>query len=224
MSQPPVIAIDGPSASGKGTVSQRIAGVLGFHYLESGALYRLVALVSLQAARPDASEQELAGYARALDARFEGDKILLNNHDVTESLRNERCGRQASVVAALPLVRGALLERQRGYRREPGLVADGRDMGTIVFPDARLKVFLTASVAERASRRHKQLIEKGIDANLPSLLRDLEERDQRDMGRSIAPLIAAEGALRVDSSALGIGQVVDLVLAEWRKRKGSGAV
>jgi len=217
----PVIAIDGPSASGKGTVAQRVARRLGFHFLDSGALYRLVALASFagtwQGGQP--SETELALLARNLDARFDGDRIVLENKDVTDALREEACGQQASVVAAFPAVRTALLARQRAFRRTPGLVADGRDMGTVVFPDAMLKVFLTASAGERARRRYKQLIEKGIDANLPSLLRDLEERDRRDMVRSAAPLVAAVDALTVDSSNLGPDQVVELVLGEWRKKQ-----
>lgn len=224
MNRVPVIAIDGPSASGKGTISQRVAGELGFHYLESGALYRLVALASLSGSAKHATETELAGIARGLDARFENGNIYLDNYDVTDLVRDEACGRQASVVAAFPLVRSMLLERQRAFRQPPGLVADGRDMGTVVFADATLKIFLTATAAVRASRRHKQLIEKGIDANLPSLLRDLEERDQRDTGRAIAPLAAAEDAVILDSSTLRIDEVVDLVLAEWRKRNVSGVV
>lgn len=214
----PVIAIDGPSASGKGTVAQRVAQGLGFHFLDSGALYRLVALVSLRAPGELAAD-DLAELARTLDARFEDEQIFLENEDVTDSLRDEACGRQASVVAAYPAVRDALLARQRAFRRAPGLVADGRDMGTVVFPDAGLKVFLTASAEERARRRYKQLIEKGIDANLPSLLRDLEERDRRDMARSAAPLVAAADALKVDSSNIGADQVVEIVLGEWRKKQ-----
>ena len=214
----PVIAIDGPSASGKGTVTQQVARILGFHLLDSGALYRLVALASFASARQQ-SEAELATLARELDARFEGDRIILENEDVTDALREESCGRQASVVAAFPAVRAGLLARQRAFRRVPGLVADGRDMGTVVFPDAGLKVFLTASAEERARRRYKQLIEKGMDANLPSLLRDLEERDRRDMARAAAPLVAAADALKVDSSKLGVDQVVELVLGEWRKKQ-----
>ena len=214
----PVIAIDGPSASGKGTVTQQVARILGFHLLDSGALYRLVALASFASARQQ-SEAELATLARELDARFEGDRIILENEDVTDALREESCGRQASVVAAFPAVRAGLLARQRAFRRVPGLVADGRDMGTVVFPDAGLKVFLTASAEERARRRYKQLIEKGMDANLTSLLRDLEERDRRDMARAAAPLVAAADALKVDSSKLGVDQVVELVLGEWRKKQ-----
>ncbi len=214
----PVIAIDGPSASGKGTVAQQVARILGFHFLDSGALYRLVALASFAGAQQH-SEAELATLARELDARFDGDRIILENKDVTDALREESCGRHASVVAAIPAVRASLLARQRAFRREPGLVADGRDMGTVVFPDAGLKVFLTASAEERARRRYKQLIEKGMDANLPSLLRDLEERDRRDMARSSAPLVAAADALMVDSSKLGADQVVELVLGEWRKKQ-----
>lgn len=222
---PPVIAIDGPSASGKGTVAETLARRLGFHYLESGALYRLVALAAQRRGiqLDAASENALAQLARSLDAGFRDGNVFMQKHNVTIDLRNEECGRRASIVAAFQKVRSALLERQRGYRVLPGLVADGRDMGTVVFPDAELKVFLTADVAERARRRYKQLIDKGISANLPSLLRDLEERDRRDRARSVAPLTAAPDALEVDSSRLDIEQVVDLVLGEWRKRVGSGA-
>lgn len=224
MTRTPVIAIDGPSASGKGTLAKEIAARLGFNYLESGALYRLVALASLRDRIDPASESALTELARNLEARFQGDSIFIDNQDVTKAIREEVCANRASLVAAMPQVRNSLLERQRAYRQPPGLVADGRDMGTVVFPDADLKVFLTADVSERATRRYKQLIEKGIGANLPSLLRDLEERDRRDMARSVAPLIAAPDALRIDSSGLGIEQVVDLVRGEWRKRMGSGAV
>jgi CMP/dCMP kinase len=204
----PVIAIDGPSASGKGTVASRVAAALGFHYLESGALYRLVAL-----AGGNAEEA-----ARNLEVDFRDGLIFLQEQDVTDKVRHEAVGVQASEVAKLPAVRAALLERQRSFRRPPGLVADGRDMGTVVFPDAVLKVFLTASARARAQRRYKQLIDKGNSANLATLSRALEERDQRDATRTVAPLKPAADAVSVDSSALTIDEVVDQVLKRYRER------
>ena len=206
--KPPVVAIDGPSASGKGTVASRVAAQLGFHYLESGALYRLVALAG---GVPKES-------ARVLDAAFHDGKIWLTKQDVTEAVREEAIGVRASEVARIPEVRAALLARQRAFRQAPGLVADGRDMGTVVFPDAVLKVFLTASTATRAQRRYKQLIDKGNSANLAALSRDLEERDQRDAAREVAPLKPAADAVSVDSSDLTIDQVVDRVLELYRER------
>ena len=207
----PVIAIDGPSASGKGTVASRVAGVLGFHYLESGALYRLVAL-----AGGNAPEET----AKGLDVVFHGERIILSKHDVTDIIREESVGLKASEVARIPAVRAALLERQRAFRRPPGLVADGRDMGTVVFQDAVLKVFLTASVAVRAQRRYKQLIDKGNSANLATLSRELGERDQRDATRAVAPLKPAVDAVSVDSSGMTIDEVVALVLIRYRERTG----
>jgi cytidylate kinase len=214
----PVIAIDGPSASGKGTVAREVARVLGYHYLESGALYRLVALASLrQGVAPD-EPARLALIARELDARFLGERILLLDEDVTDELRGEACGNRSSEVASVPEVRAALLERQRAYRQPPGLVADGRDMGSVVFPDAPLKVYLTASVAARAQRRYKQLIAKGISANLRTLSRDLEERDARDAGRKVAPLAQAPDALLLDSTELTVEAVVGRILGWYGER------
>jgi cytidylate kinase len=213
----PVIAIDGPSASGKGTVAREVARALGFHYLESGALYRLVALASLRKRVAPHETARLAEIARSLDASFQGERIILSGEDVTEELRGEACGNRASEVASVPQVREALLARQRGYRQAPGLVADGRDMGSVVFPDAPLKVFLTASVAARAQRRYKQLIAKGISANLRTLSRDLEERDARDAGRKVAPLAQAPGALLLDSTELTVDAVVERVLTWFRE-------
>jgi cytidylate kinase len=207
--KPPVIAIDGPSASGKGTVASRVAAQLGFHYLESGALYRLVALSG-----GDQPERTAAG----MDVEFRDQKVFLNKQDVTDSLRSEVIGARASEIAGLAAVRSALLERQRAFRQPPGLVADGRDMGTVVFPDAALKVFLTASAAARAQRRYKQLIDKGNHANLAALSRDLEERDQRDAARKVAPLKPAADAASVDSSDLTVDEVVDRVLKMYRER------
>jgi cytidylate kinase len=205
----PVISIDGPSASGKGTVASRVAAALGFHYLESGALYRLVAL-----AGGGAPEQVAAG----MEVAFLNNKIFMDKQDVTESLRGEAIGVKASEIAKIPAVRSALLERQRAFRRPPGLVADGRDMGTVVFPDAVLKVFLTASAATRAQRRHKQLNDKGNHATLAALSDALEERDKRDAARAVAPLKPATDAVSLDSSALTIDEVVDRVLKEYRER------
>jgi cytidylate kinase len=206
--KPPVVAIDGPSASGKGTVASRVAAALGFHYLESGALYRLVALAG---GAPVES-------ARTLDASFRDGRIFLKNQDVTDAIREEAIGVRASEVAKLPAVRAALLARQRAFRRSPGLVADGRDMGTVVFPDALLKVFLTAGIPVRAQRRYKQLIDKGNSANLAALSRDLEERDRRDAAREVAPLKPAADAVSVDSSDLTVDQVVEQVLQQYRDR------
>lgn len=213
----PVIAIDGPSASGKGAVASRVAEALGFHYLESGALYRLVALRALQTGTD--REEPLAATAASMPVVFQAGKIILDKQDVTEDVRSEACGNKASEVARLPGVRQALLKRQRGFRQPPGLVADGRDMGTIVFPDAALKIFLTASPEVRAERRYKQLIDKGIPANLRSLSRDLAERDERDRKRSVAPLVPAPDSQVLDSSALSIDQVVERVLGWWRERQ-----
>ena len=207
----PVIAIDGPSASGKGVVASRVAAALGFHYLESGALYRVVAL---------AGGKDPAETARGLDLAFRDGKIILSGQDVTDAVREEGTGVRASEIAQLPAVRAALLERQRAFRRPPGLVADGRDMGTIVFPDAVLKVFLGASVAVRAQRRYKQLIDKGNHANLAALSRALEERDQRDATRAVAPLKPAADAVSVDSSDMTIDEVVARVLNLYRERTG----
>jgi cytidylate kinase len=216
----PVIAIDGPSASGKGTIASRVARRLGFHYLESGALYRLIALVSLRAGTLD--EQRLAGLAETMDVVFDEGETTLEDEDVTDKLRSEPVGNRASEVARLPEVRQALLKRQRAFRQPPGLVADGRDMGTIVFPDAPLKVFLTARPEIRAERRYKQLIEKGIDANLRALSRDLRDRDARDAKRSVAPLVPAPDSQVLDSSALSIDEVVERIVGWWQEKQPGG--
>jgi cytidylate kinase len=216
----PVIAIDGPSASGKGAVASRVAQTLGFHYLESGALYRVLALIALRTG--EAGEPGLALAATTMPLRFQGGKILLSEQDISEEIRSEACGNKASEVARIPGVRQALMTRQRAFRQAPGLVADGRDMGTIVFPDAALKIFLTASPEVRAERRYKQLIDKGIPANLRSLSRDLAERDERDRKRSVAPLVPAPDSQVLDSSALSIDQVVERVLDWWRERNSGG--
>ena len=211
----PVIAIDGPSASGKGTIASRVARTLGFHYLESGALYRLLALLSLRESTLD--EKRLASLAQHMDVEFAGGEVLLEDEDVSDKIRSEPCGVRASKVAKLPAVRAALLERQRAFRRAPGLVADGRDMATVVFPDAALKIFLTATPEVRAERRYKQLKEKGIDANLRALSRDLEERDERDRKRTVSPLVPAADSQVLDSSALSIEAVAGRILELYRE-------
>jgi CMP/dCMP kinase len=208
-----VIAIDGPSASGKGTIAKRVAAALGFNYLESGALYRLVALLSLRLGLDD--ERAIAAAAKSMDVVFQDEEILLDEQDVSAHLRHEQIGIRASEVARMPSVRQALLTRQRTFREPPGLVADGRDMATVVFPDATLKIFLTASPEIRAQRRYKQLIEKGIAANLGALSRDLAERDKRDATRAVAPLVPAPDSQVLDSSALSIEAVVDRILKLW---------
>ena len=220
--QVPVIAIDGPSASGKGTVARRVAAALGFHHLESGALYRLVGLASLRRGLSTDDERGLARLAAGLEVRFEDGGILLSDEDVSAALLEESSGSRASEVARHPAVRAALLERQRAFRQPPGLVAEGRDMGTVVFPDADLKVFLTASVAERARRRYKQLIDKGIHANLATLSRDLAERDARDSARAVAPLAAALDARQLESSELSVDQVVARVVRWYREGNPAG--
>ena len=213
----PVIAIDGPSASGKGTIAQAVAKNLGFHYLDSGSLYRLVALAAAKQATRLDDEAALARHARELQVIFDGGEIFLSGQKVTDAIRSEDCGIGASRVAALPAVRRALLARQRAFRQAPGLVAEGRDMGTVVFPDAMLKVFLTASAEVRAERRYKQLKEKGIDANMRALLRELHERDERDSARSVAPLQIAVDARELDSTGLGIDEIVRQVLDWYRQ-------
>ena len=215
----PVIAIDGPSASGKGTVAQRVARVLGFHFLDSGAMYRLLGLAAQQRGIALDAESQLAHLAAQIEIRFEGDAIWLDGAKVGDALRSEEAGAAASKVAALPLVRAALLERQRAFRRAPGLVADGRDMGSVVFPDAALKIFLTASAEARAERRYKQLKEKGMDANIAALLQDIRARDERDSQRSASPLQQAPDASLLDTTALNIEQAVAEVLARYQVKK-----
>ena len=216
----PVIAIDGPSASGKGTIASRVAKRLGFHYLESGALYRVVALMALREGLAD--ELALSVLAGNMDVLFDDGEVWLADEAVTEKVRSEPVGNRASEVARLPAVRQALLKRQRAFRRPPGLVADGRDMATVVFPDAELKVFLTADPEIRAQRRYKQLIEKGIDANLRALSRDLRERDERDAKRAVAPLVPAADSQVLDSSALSIDEVVERIVGWWREGSSMG--
>jgi cytidylate kinase len=216
-----VIAIDGPTASGKGTIAQRVAHHLGFHYLDSGALYRLLAWSALRTGVEPADEGQLTDLAGRMQPRFGAGRIELDGEDVTDAIRSETVSRVASQVAVHPGVRYALLELQRRCRTAPGLVADGRDMGTVVFPDAALKVFLTATVPARAARRHKQLMEKGISTNIADLSQDLEARDRRDTERSAAPLKPAEDAYRLDSSELTIDEVVAQVLNWFGNPQGS---
>lgn len=220
--KPPVIAIDGPTASGKGTIAQRVAAALGFHYLDSGALYRLLALAALQTGVDPDDGAALAALAVRLHPQFDAGRIALAGADVTDAIRTEDVSRAASRVAVHPGVRSALLALQRACRQPPGLVADGRDMGTVVFPDARLKVYLTAAVAARADRRLKQLKEKGISASIDVLSRDLVERDlverdRRDSERAAAPLTAALDAYQLDSSHLTADEVVAQVLRWWHE-------
>ena len=212
----PVIAIDGPTASGKGAVAQLVAKTLGFHYLDSGALYRLVGLVSYERGVSTDNERELESLARNLNVIFQGDKIILEGRDVTDAIRLEEMGKRASEVAVHPLVRRALVERQRAFRQAPGLVADGRDMASAIFTDAQTKVFLTASVVVRAERRYKQLIAKGISANIDTLLQDLRERDARDQSRSASPLKPVEGSHHLDTTSMTIEEAVRQIL-KWHQ-------
>lgn len=209
-----VITIDGPTASGKGTVAHKVADALGFHLLDSGALYRLVALASDRADVEIGDVDALAKIALRLDVKFGPDKVWLDGEEVSQLIRQEAIGNRASALAVHQPVRDALTALQRGFRKLPGLVADGRDMGTVIFPEARLKVFLTASVEARARRRYKQLIDKGISANIEDLLRDLEARDARDRSRAAAPLRPAEDAQRLDTSEMTVDEAVAQVL-EW---------
>jgi cytidylate kinase len=214
----PVLSIDGPTASGKGTVAQRTAAALGWHYLDSGALYRLTALAARRAGVAFDDEPALATIAATLPVGFDDAVVRLAGDDVTDAIRDEAVGSGASRLAVHPSVRAALLGLQRSFRRPPGLVADGRDMGTVVFPDASLKVFLTASAESRAERRYKQLIEKGISVSLTGLLQDLRVRDERDASRSVAPLAPAQGAFVLDSTGLSVDQTVRAVLDRWDSR------
>ena len=208
----PVITIDGPTASGKGTVAHRVAKHLGFHYLDSGALYRLTALMATRHGIALEDEAAIATMARTLPCRFVHGHVFLEDADVTDAVRAEEVGVAASRIAVLPAVRQALVDLQVAFRYTPGLVADGRDMGTVIFPDAALKVFLTASAEARASRRYKQLIEKGISANMENLVKDLMERDARDSARTTAPLKPAPDAIILDTSELTAEEAVNKVL------------
>jgi cytidylate kinase len=219
----PVLCIDGPSGSGKGTICVRLARELGWHLLDSGALYRLVALDARRSGTPLDDADALAARALALDVRFtsgerDEPRVELAGDDVTRAIRADEVGQDASVVAALPAVRAALLDRQRAFRQAPGLVADGRDMGTVVFADAALKVFLTASAEERARRRYKQLIGKGLDANLAGLFESIRDRDERDARRAVSPLKPADDAIVIDSTDMDVDAVYDAVVAAARDR------
>lgn len=216
MSHDLVIAIDGPSASGKGTVAQRVASELGFAYLDSGALYRLTALAAQLQNIAWNHEVDVAAIAAALDVEFIGEQILLSGSDVSLAIRSEEIGSGASQVAALPLVREALLQRQRAFAGEQGLVADGRDMASVVFPRANLKVFLTATAEVRAGRRYKQLLGRGETADLALITADLQARDERDRTRSVAPLAQADDALLLETSNLTVDEAVAQVLAWWQ--------
>lgn len=224
ISQIPVITIDGPSGSGKGTVAALLAAKLGWKFLDSGALYRLLAFAARNHGVDLTNEEALKVLAAHLDVQFDtagsgqGMRIVLEGEDVTEAIRNEVVGAGASQVAALPAVREALLQRQKAFREAPGLVADGRDMGTVVFPDATLKIFLTASAEERARRRYLQLKAKGDDVNLASLLDEIRARDERDTQRTVAPLKPADDAIQLDSTALSIEQVLGQILSEVANR------
>ena len=215
-SLPPVIAIDGPSASGKGTVAQLIARELGFHYLDSGALYRLVALAALEAELNLDDGLRVSDIALNINNKFNGETVSIGARNVTDAIRAEAVSGAASQVAALPGVRSALITRQRAFRGPPGLVADGRDMGSVVFPDATLKIFLTASPEERANRRYKQLMEKGMNASINILLQDILDRDTRDTMRAVAPLQKSADAVEIDTTGMTIAAVVAQVLAQYR--------
>ncbi|GDX61518.1 MAG: (d)CMP kinase [Nitrosospira sp.] len=211
----PVIAIDGPSASGKGTVAQRVAEKLDFHYLDSGALYRLVALIAIRSRVNLANEMRLANIARDLNIKFLGQEIRLENENVTDLIRAEICGTTASKIAAYPQVRNALLDRQRAFCLYPGLVADGRDMCSVVFPNATFKIFLTASIESRVQRRYKQLIEKGINVRISDILRNILDRDACDMDRSVSPLLRDAGSGLLDTTLLTVTEVIDEVIKRY---------
>jgi cytidylate kinase len=212
MNDVPIVTVDGPSGSGKGTISQMLARHLGWHFLDSGAMYRVTGLAALRQGIPVERVLELSNLAEKLDVTFEENKIILQGDEVSDLIRTESAGNMASKVAAIPEVREALLARQRAFARPPGLVADGRDMGTVVFPRAGAKIFLTASAEERANRRYKQLKEKGFDGSLADLAEEIRERDARDRNRSTAPLRAAAAALEVESTGMSIQAVFDRVL------------
>lgn len=220
----PVITVDGASGTGKGTVSQLLAQRLGWKFLDSGALYRVLALAAQKHRVALGNEEALEVLAEHLDVQFiaqanKASEVILEGENVTETIRTEKMGNAASIIAALPAVRAALLSRQRAFRETPGLVADGRDMGTVVFPDAELKIFLTASPEERARRRYNQLKQQGISVNLGDLIKELRERDRRDQERIVAPLKPAEDAIRIDTDYLSIEQVVERIVNEIQRKK-----
>ena len=220
--QAPVIAIDGPAASGKGTIAYNVARALGFHYLDSGSLYRLIAFRAIERAIPADDASRLLALASDLNVSFRGGRAMLDGRDVADSLRTEDVSSAASRISVHAALRRALLDRQRAFRASPGLVAEGRDMGSVVFPDAQLKVFLTASAEQRAKRRHKQLIAKGISVTIESLLRDIRERDDRDSTRAAGPLAPASDAVILDTTDLSIAEVTAAVRALHRERSGAG--
>lgn len=215
----PVIAVDGPSASGKGTVAQLVAEALGFGYLDSGALYRVVAFAAKQNNIDWSDAKAVAACAGKLDIQFKNTQVYLNNIDISEDIRTEEMGKGASQVAVHAPLRAALVDLQHNFRQAPGLVADGRDMGTVIFPDAELKVFLTASTETRADRRYKQLLGKGLPANYESILLDLQERDARDEGRASAPLLMAKDAILLETDNLTIAEAVNTVLQNFKHKK-----
>lgn len=218
----PVIAIDGPTASGKGTVAHLVAERLGFHMLDSGSLYRLTALQAIRRGVPLSDEHGIAKLAEHMQVTFTGTQILLGQENVAHAIRAEEVGNMASKIAALPTVRQALFALQLAFRKAPGLVADGRDMGTVIFPHAPLKIFLTASAQARAERRYKQLIDKGFSANMKDLLADLQARDARDMNRAVAPLAPAADAHILDSSHMTAAEAVEEVLRLWAEQRHKG--
>lgn len=217
MNLPPVIAIDGPSASGKGTIAAAVAQQLGFHYLDSGALYRIVGLVGGERGANLDNNAEISDISLNLKIKFNGDQVFVDNREVSDLIRGEAAGAAASRVAALPGVRSALMILQRSFRQPPGLVADGRDMGSVVFPDAQLKIYLTATPEERALRRHKQLIEKGSSASMAALLQDIRDRDFRDSNRAVAPLLKCTDAIEIDTTGSPVAAVVAQVLHLYQK-------
>lgn len=214
----PVIAIDGPSASGKGTVAQLVAAQLGFHYLDSGALYRIVALATQQQNISWKDAAAITACAKTLEIKFNNDQVLLNNEDISDQIRTEAIGKGASQVAVHAPLRAALLDLQHSFCQAPGLVADGRDMGTVVFADAQLKIFLTASTETRAERRYQQLLGKTQPANFEEILQDLTERDARDKGRTSAPLVMADNAILLETDNLTISAVVDVILQHFHHK------
>lgn len=223
MLKSPVVTIDGPGGAGKGTISKLLANKLGWHLLDSGAIYRVLAIAAIHHGIDATDEEALIPLATSLDVNFDyaeslETRVILEGEDVTHSIRNEEVGSMASKVASLPRIREALLRRQRAFNMEPGLVADGRDMGTVVFPEANAKIFLTASAEERASRRYNELREKGHDVSITALLADIQARDERDTNRSVAPLVPAADALVVDSTQLSIEEVLQKV-AHWVETK-----